>query len=145
MTATGKYPYLYLLPSRPLFKRLRQFRCIGNKIRYNTTRLFVNIVELHEIRKVTTAIMIVEFHYRKETAMTLSEAIVMRIEKVCKEKGVSICDACLSGGMSLSAIYDICKGRTKSSKVVTILRFCEGAGITLAEFFDCDVFQGLDD
>lgn len=75
--------------------------------------------------------------------MTLSEAIVKRIHEVCEEKGVNICDACLSGGMSPSSIYDICKGRTKSSKVSTVMRFCEGAGITLAEFFDRDYFNGL--
>ena len=77
--------------------------------------------------------------------MTLSEAIVKRIEEVCKEKNVNICDACLSGGMSPSAIYDICKGRTKCSKVVTVMHFCEGAGITLSEFFDRDYFSGLED
>ena len=33
------------------------------------------------------------------------------------------------------------KGRTKCSKVITIKRFCEGAGITLSEFFNKDYFN----
>ena len=75
----------------------------------------------------------------------LNEAIVKRINEVCKEKRINICDACLKGGMSPSAIYDIFKGRTKCSKVITIKRFCEGAGITLSQFFDREYFNELEE
>ena len=77
--------------------------------------------------------------------MNLNEAIIKRINEVCKEKNSNICDASLNGGMSPSAIYDLMKGRTKCSKVITIKRFCEGAGITLAEFFDRDYFNDIEE
>ena len=70
--------------------------------------------------------------------MKLNDAIVKRIYEICKDKGGNVCDISLNGGMSPSAIYDIIKGRTQSSKVITIKRFCEGAGITLTEFFNRD-------
>ncbi len=73
--------------------------------------------------------------------MTLNEAIVKRIYEICEERGSNICDLSLGGGMSPSAIYDIIKGRTKCSKVITIKRFCEGAGISLSEFFDREYFN----
>ena len=73
--------------------------------------------------------------------MQLNDAIVKRIEEICKEQNSNICDIALKGGMSPSAIYDIFKGRTKCSKIITIKRFCEGAGITLSEFFDKDYFN----
>lgn len=73
--------------------------------------------------------------------MNINDAIVKRIEEICKERNSNVCDIALRGGMSPSAIYDIIKGRTKCSKVVTIKRFCEGAGITLSEFFDRDYFN----
>ena len=73
--------------------------------------------------------------------MKLNDAIIKRILEVCEEKKVNICDASLKGGMSPSAIYDLMKGRTKCSKVITVKRFCEGAGITLAEFFDRPYFD----
>ncbi len=75
----------------------------------------------------------------------LNEAIVKRINEICKEKGISVCEAALNGGKSPSAIYDLVKGRTQCSKVVTIQRFCEGAGVTLSEFFDSHYFENLDD
>ena len=75
--------------------------------------------------------------------MQLNDAIIKRIEEVCAERGVNVCDASLKGGMSPSAIYDLLKGRTKCSKVITLKRFCEGAGITLKEFFDRDYFNDM--
>ena len=73
--------------------------------------------------------------------MNLNDAIIKRIEQICKERESNVCDIALSGGMSPSAIYDLIKGRTKCSKVITVKRFCDGAGITLAEFFDRDYFN----
>ena len=77
--------------------------------------------------------------------MRTNEAILKRIEEICEEKGKNICNACLNGGKSPSALYDLMKGRTKCPKVTTIKSFCEGAGITLSEFFDRDYFNDLED
>ena len=77
--------------------------------------------------------------------MNLNDAIVKRIDEICKEQNSNVCDIALRGGMSPSAIYDIIKGRTKCSKVITVKRFCEGAGITLAEFFDKGYFNELEE
>ena len=77
--------------------------------------------------------------------MNLNDAIVKRIREVCEEKKINVCDASLKGGMSPSAIYDLIKGRTKCSKVITVKRFCEGVGITLSEFFDRDYFNEFED
>ena len=73
--------------------------------------------------------------------MKLNDAIVRRIEEICKDRGSNVCDIALRGGMSPSAIYDLIKGRTRCSKVVTVKRFCEGAEMTLSEFFDRDYFN----
>ena len=77
--------------------------------------------------------------------MKLNEAIVKRIDEICDEKHINVCDASLKGGMSPSSIYDLFKGRTKCSKVITVKRFCEGAGITLKEFFDRDYFNEIEE
>ena len=75
--------------------------------------------------------------------MKLNDAIVKRIDEICKQQNSNICDIALKGGMSPSAIYDLIKGRTKCSKVITVKRFCEGADMTLSEFFDRDYFNAL--
>ena len=76
--------------------------------------------------------------------MELNDAIVTRIREICEEKSINVCDASLKGGMSPSALYDLIKGRTKCSKVITVKRFCEGAGMTLKEFFDRDYFNSIE-
>lgn len=77
--------------------------------------------------------------------MNMNDAIVKRINEICAEKGLNICDASLRGGMSPSAIYDLVKKRTKCSKIITVKRFCDGAGITLSDFFDRDYFDLIDE
>lgn len=77
--------------------------------------------------------------------MKTSEAIIKRINEICNEKGVNVCDACLKGGKSPSAVYDLIKGRTKCPKVTTIKSFCEGVGMTLSEFFNKDYFNDIED
>ena len=77
--------------------------------------------------------------------MDINSAIIERIKEICKEKGVNVCEVALNGGKSPSAIYDLIKGRTKCSKVSTIKAFCQGAGITLSEFFDKDYFNDYED
>ena len=73
--------------------------------------------------------------------MNLNDAIVKRIYEICEEQNSNVCDIALRGGLSPSAIYDLRKGRTKCSKVVTVKRFCDGAGITLSQFFDRNYFN----
>ena len=80
---------------------------------------------------------------RKGSNMNLNDAIIKRIEEICKERQSNVCDISLNGGMSPSAIYDLFKGRTKYSKIITIKRFCEGAEMTLSEFFDRDYFNDI--
>ena len=77
--------------------------------------------------------------------MNINNAIVKRIEEICKEKSINRCEATLNGGKSPSAIYDLIKRRTKCSKSFTIKAFCQGAGITLSEFFDKDYFNDFEE
>ena len=105
-------------------------------------------MELHEIKILRIHIInswktYKEFH--EGVCMDINSAIIKRIEEICKEKNINICGASLNGGKSPSAIYDLIKGRTKCSKVSTIKAFCQGANITLAEFFNKDYFNDFED
>ncbi len=105
-------------------------------------------MELHE--KIILIIhIIISWNTYKElhegVHMNINEAIIKRIEEICKEKKINVCETALNGGKSPSAIYDLIKGRTKCSKVSTIKAFCQGAGITLSEFFDKDYFNDFEE
>jgi len=105
-------------------------------------------VELHEIIILTIHIIISwnsDKGFHEGGYMNINDAIIKRIEEICQEKGINVCEAALNGGKSPSAIYDLIKGRTKCSKVSTIKAFCQGAGITLAEFFDKAYFNDFEE
>ncbi len=77
--------------------------------------------------------------------MNINDAIIKRIKEICEEKKINICETTLMGGKSPSAIYDLIKGRTKCPKVSTIKAFCQGAKITLSEFFNKDYFNDYEE
>ena len=106
-------------------------------------------MELHE-RKILIIHIIISWNTYKELHercldMTINDAIIQRINEICKEKNLNICETALNGGKSPSAIYDLIKGRTKCSKVSTIKAFCQGAGITLSQFFDKEYFNDFEE
>ena len=108
----------------------------------------VNIVVFHEKKIIILHIIFTESRKgipRRSAVMKLNEAIVKRIKEICKEKEINVCDASLKGGMSPSAVYDLIRGRTKCSKVITVKRICEGAGVTLSEFFDRKYFNDIEE
>ena len=105
-------------------------------------------MELHEIIILRIHIIFSWNTYKgfhEGVRMNINDAIIKRIEEICKEKKLNVCGATLGGGKSPSAIYDLIKGRTKCSKVSTIKAFCQGAGITLSEFFDRDYFNDFEE
>ena len=105
-------------------------------------------MELHEIIILIIHIIISWNTYKElheGVYMNINDAIIKRIEEICKKKNINVCEAALNGGKSPSAIYDLMKGRTKCSKVSTIKAFCQGAGITLSEFFDKEYFNDFED
>lgn len=76
--------------------------------------------------------------------MQIKEAIVKRIDDICEEQGKSVCEICLRAGMNPNAIYELKKAKNPNTKIKTIFRFCEGAGITLGQFFTTDYFDTLE-
>ena len=105
-------------------------------------------MELHEIKFLIIYILFSwnsDKKFHEGIYMNINDAIIKRIEEICKAKNINICEATLGGGKSPSAIYDLIKGRTKCSKVSTIKAFCQGAGITLAEFFNKEYFNEFED
>ena len=50
--------------------------------------------------------------------MNLNDAIVKRINEICKELNSNVCDIALKGGMSPSAIYDLIKAEQNVQRLL---------------------------
>lgn len=68
--------------------------------------------------------------------MTYSEIIVMRISKLCKQRGIAYNKLATMCGLNQSTIDNIVRGVTKNPRVQTLHHIAIGLNMTLAEFLD---------
>ena len=76
--------------------------------------------------------------------MTISEAMSKKLLKICKEKQITVNKLSSMSLLTQSTIQNIVEGNSKNPKLLTIIRICDGLGITLKEFFSDEIFNNLD-
>lgn len=76
--------------------------------------------------------------------MDVIEATNTRIRELCQERSITPNGLSYLCGVSQSTIKSVLNGETKSPKVITVKKICDGLGITLAQFFDTDIFNSLE-
>lgn len=76
--------------------------------------------------------------------MNTVDAIAHRIRELCKERGITPNALSYIAAVPQSTIKSILNNETKSPEVLTIKKLCDGFGITLAQFFDTDIFNTLE-
>lgn len=79
--------------------------------------------------------------------MTLSFAIKKRIEDLLIYKDLNVNMLATKSGLNESTIRSILKGKCNTPNMQTIYYICIGFGITLADFYNCEIFNpnNLDD
>ena len=76
--------------------------------------------------------------------MNITEAIVGRILKLCRERKLTVNALCNLSGVTQSTVNDIINGTTRNPGIVTIKKLCDGLGISVREFFDSPLFSELE-
>lgn len=79
-----------------------------------------------------------------EFSMNIGEAVCDRILELCTERKISINKLCSISGVTQSTVNNIVNGRNRSATVSTIKKLCDGLGITIQDFFNSDLFDGLE-
>lgn len=74
----------------------------------------------------------------------LSEAIVLRIKQLLKEKNMKTYDLSIKSGVPRSTISLFLSRETKTIRLENLLYICEGFGIELKDFFDDKVFTNVE-
>ena len=77
--------------------------------------------------------------------MNSIEAVRIRLKALIKEKKITYNALGNKCGINPSSIKSIFYKRAKSTTIHTITLLCDGLDITVKEFFDCDLFNDLDD
>lgn len=76
--------------------------------------------------------------------MDTREAVAKRILELCVEKNVTVNGIANLSAIPPSTVKNIIYGVSKNPGIVTIKMICDGFNISLPEFFDSDLFYGLE-
>lgn len=76
--------------------------------------------------------------------MNISQAVIKRIEELCIRRNLTINALSNVSGVTQSTVNDIVNGTTYNTGIATIKKLCDGFGISVRDFFDCDLFSDLE-
>lgn len=76
--------------------------------------------------------------------MNISQAVVKRIEGLCREMNLTVNALSNVSGVTQSTVNDIVNGTTYNPGIVTIKKLCDGLGISVRDFFNYDLFTNLE-
>ena len=67
--------------------------------------------------------------------MKIYEAVVLRFQEICKERGMKYNELARCAGITPSTIYSMMKSSRKDLSIITVTKLCDGLEISMAEFF----------
>ena len=76
--------------------------------------------------------------------MKLSEAMSKKLLKICEERDISINKLATICLFTQSTVQNIIECNSSNPKLLTIVRICDGLGMTLEEFFSDELFNNID-
>lgn len=77
--------------------------------------------------------------------MDINDAIKIRIQQLCNEKGWSINELIKRSNVHQPTVSEFMRGKTKSPTISTITKISKGFEITLSEFFNNEIFTNIDE
>ncbi|MFR6065774.1 MAG: helix-turn-helix domain-containing protein [Eubacterium sp.] len=76
--------------------------------------------------------------------MNIKEAVEKRIIELCDKNNIAINALANISGVSPSTVYSMLNDKSKNPGIVSIKKICDGLEISVREFFDSDLFDGLE-
>ena len=76
--------------------------------------------------------------------MNTKQAVAKRIIQICQERGMTINALAYLSGVSPSTIYSMLNEKSQNPGIVSIKKLCDGWEISIREFFDSELFDGLE-
>ena len=74
----------------------------------------------------------------------LSEAMSRKLLKICEERDISINKLATICLLTQSTVQNIIECNSVNPKLLTVVRICDGLGMTLEEFFSDELFKNID-
>ena len=79
----------------------------------------------------------------KDQKRELQKIISKRIEQLCDERRITYYTLAYSSSMAMSSLMNIIDGASANPGIYSIMKICDGLGMTLSEFFNTKEFEDL--
>lgn len=76
--------------------------------------------------------------------MKEQELLAERIKALCDEKNLSYYGLSYKSTVPITTIMNIVHCITKNPGIFTIIKICDGFGITIQDFFETEAFQNIE-
>lgn len=76
--------------------------------------------------------------------MKAKEAVAKRIVELCDKRSIALNGLASVSGVSPSTVYSMLNEKSLNPGVVSLQKLCDGLEITLREFFNSPLFEGLE-
>ena len=77
-------------------------------------------------------------------SVNAKEAVAKRIQTLCAERGITVNALANQSGVEPSTIYSMLGVKSQNPGIVTIQKLCDGLEISVREFFNDSIFDGLE-
>jgi len=76
--------------------------------------------------------------------MSVKDAVVERFASLCNQRNIRINELASLSGVTPSSVYSMMDSRRREVSITLIKKLCDGLEISLAEFFDAQEFEKLE-
>ena len=76
--------------------------------------------------------------------MLIKEAIVKHLKDICKKRNIKYNELATLSGVTPSTVYSLMDENRKDLSVITLKKLCDRLDISISDFFDDDLFRGLE-
>lgn len=76
--------------------------------------------------------------------MGVKNAVVERFKNICNDRNIKANELAVISGVTPSSVYSMYDNRRQNISIVLIKKLCDGLEISLADFFNSDEFNNLE-
>ena len=76
--------------------------------------------------------------------MGVKDAVVLRFQNICKERGIAMNELASISGVTPSTVYSMMDPARRNVSIVVIKKLCDGLELSLGDFFSSEDFDSLD-
>ena len=80
----------------------------------------------------------------KTKEMTKDQSVLVeRIDELCRERNLSYYTLSYRSSVPLTTLMHIMDGTSKNPGIFTVIKICDGLGVSMSEFFDTSAFNEM--